>query len=155
MQVPKSVRGFTLIELMVVVVIVGLLMALAFPAYSSYIARSQRADARTTLLQAAQYMQRFYAANDNFKETRSSPAVDVSTEMPAILKRSPANGATVYELTVTKVTEDAYTLTMAPVAGGRMAADQCGSFVVNSLGRNISMKDGNELPAEERNACWK
>ncbi len=155
MQHPKAVRGFTLIELMVVVTIVGLLLTLAIPAYSGYIARSQRADARTTLLQAAQFMQRFYAANDNFKETRSSPAVPVSTEMPAMLKKSPANGTAIYELTVIDATEDAYTLTMAPVAGGRMGTDPCGSYVVTSLGRSINIKGGTELPVEERNACWK
>lgn len=155
MQHPCASRGFTLIELMVVVAIIGLLLALAVPAYSGYIARSHQADARTTLLQAAHFMQRFYAANDSYKQTRSSPAVDVDTEMPSILKKTPANGAAVYALTVTAATDDAYTLTMAPVAGGRMAADKCGSYVINSLGRASNLKDGAELSTDERNACWK
>lgn len=155
MPYPSTARGFTLIELMVVVTIIGLLLVLAVPAYSGYIERSHRADARTTLLQAAQFMQRFYAANDNFKETRSTPPVGVATEMPAALKQSPSNGAAVYQLTVTAATEDAFTLTMAPVAGGRMAADKCGSFIINSLGRASNQKDGTELSTEERNNCWK
>ena len=155
MQRPNTSCGFTLIELLVAVTIVGVLLALAIPGYSSYIARSLRADARTTLLQAAQFMQRFYAANDSFKETRSTPPVDVATEMPAVLKQSPANGTAVYQVTVTAATEDAYTLTMAPIAGGRMAADKCGSFVINSLGRASNQKDGTELSTDERNSCWK
>jgi type IV pilus assembly protein PilE len=52
------------------VAIIGVIAALAMPAYTNHIARAHRADARTTLLQAAQYMQRFYAANDSFEKTR-------------------------------------------------------------------------------------
>lgn len=147
-------RGFTLIELIVVVAIIGIIAALAIPSYSSYIARTQRADARTSLLQAVQFMQRFYAANDSFEDRRDGTGVKVDAEMPASLKQSPAQGTAIYSLTITP-SADAYTLTMAPVTGGRMAADKCGSFVVNSVGRTSNVKDGTELSTDERNACWK
>lgn len=157
MQQLLPARGFTLIELIVVVAIIGIIATLAMPAYTGYIARAHRADARTTLLQAAQYMQRFYAANDNFEKTRPDAGGNqtaVNDEMPAVLKQTPANGAAIYTLSISAST-DAYTLTMAPVAGTSMAADTCGSFVVNSLGRTSNVKAGTELPAEARNTCWK
>jgi type IV pilus assembly protein PilE len=147
-------RGFTLIELIVVVAIIGIIAALAIPAYSSYIARTQRAEARTSLLQAVQFMQRFYAANDSFEDRRDGAGVKVGTEMPASLKQSPSQGTAIYSLTITP-SADAYTLTMAPVTGARMAADKCGSFIINSLGRTSNQKDGNELSEDERNTCWK
>ena len=55
--------GFTLIELLVVIAIVGILAAIAYPSYQEHVHRSHRADAQRALLEASQYMQRFYAAN--------------------------------------------------------------------------------------------
>ena len=50
--------GFTLIELMIVLAIVGILSAIAFPSYTKYVAKGKRAEARAALLESAQYMER-------------------------------------------------------------------------------------------------
>ena len=58
--------GFTLIEVMIVVAIIAILAAIALPSYQSYVQRGDRAAARAALLEAQQFMERFYAANNTF-----------------------------------------------------------------------------------------
>ena len=89
---PARIAGFTLVELMIVVAVVGVLTAIALPSYTSYIARARRADARAQLLQVAQFMQRFYAANDRFDQDRAGTSV--LSVMPTNLKKSPADSTT-------------------------------------------------------------
>lgn len=156
---PRKNRGFTLIELMIVVVIIGILAAIAFPSYNSYVARARRADARAQLLQIAQYMQRFYSANDSYSTNRAG--ANVLTVMPANLLRSPGdtNTPAVYQLNTAiaapgtnAITASAtdFTLTMSPVAGGPAANDPCGSFTLTAAGvRGVSNA------TLSRDECWK
>lgn len=143
-------RGFTLIELMITVAIVAILASVAYPSYNRYIARAKRAEARGQLMQAAQYMQRFYAANDSYATTRTNQ--DVADAMPAPLQRSPADAATsVYTLTIVKSVSD-YTLTMSPVTGGSMDGDECGGFRITSTG--VKTVTTSTDPAF-RDRCWR
>jgi type IV pilus assembly protein PilE len=146
----RTAHGFTLIELMITVAIVAILAAIAYPSYTSHVARARRAEARTQLMQAAQYMQRFYAANDSYTTTRNNVAV--ATAMPQNLQKSPADATSpIYTLTV-NASVTSYTLTMAPVSGTTMAADECGSFIVTATGaRAISTT----TDTATRDRCWK
>ncbi len=145
---PNAKRaGFTLIEVMIVVAIVAILASIALPSYTSYIARAKRADARTQLLQVAQFMQRFYTANDNYVQDRASNLV--GTQVPANLNQSPGDGTAIYTLNISAVTTTSFTLQMVPVAGGAMANDGCGTFTLTSTGvRGVT----GTLP---RDTCWK
>lgn len=60
----RKQNGFTLIELMVVVAILGLLTAIAFPSYQSYVLRSKRAECRAGVLQVMQQQERYYTAQN-------------------------------------------------------------------------------------------
>ncbi|NMM28346.1 MAG: type IV pilin protein [Glaciimonas sp.] len=147
--------GFTLIELMVTVAIVAILASIALPAYTSYVARAKRADARTQLLQVAQFMQRFYSANDTFTQDRANHAV--INQIPGSLKQSPADGTAIYNLSMPTLTSASYVLRMAPVTGGSMAADSCGTFTLTSAGvRGVLVGDATEPDTGTlRNTCWK
>jgi type IV pilus assembly protein PilE len=149
--------GFTLIELMVTVAIVAVLARIALPSYTSYIARAQRADARTQLLQVAQFMQRFYAANDSYLEDRATPTPNpVLGQVPAGLKVSPADGTKLYDLQIPQgaaplTNAMSFTIRMVPVDGGKMARDECGTFTLTSLGVRGETVGNQTL----RDSCWK
>lgn len=151
----RPFNGFTLIEVMIAVAIVGILAAIALPSYTSYIARARRADARGQLMQAAQFMQRFYAANDQYANDRQGNSIADSAGVPTNvvptnLTKSPADGDQMYALNVAvPSTADSYTLTMAPFAGSSMATDACGSFTLTSTGvRGVT-------GTKSRDECWK
>lgn len=59
-------QGFTLIEVMITVAIIGIVSAIAYPSYTEYIRRGHRADARAGLLQAAQWMERAATATGSY-----------------------------------------------------------------------------------------
>ncbi|MGB4116069.1 MAG: type IV pilin protein [Polaromonas sp.] len=156
----KGNKGFTLIELMITVAIIAILASIALPAYTSYIAKARRADARTQLLQAAQFMQRFYAANDQYLQDRAGNSVlGAAVGMPDGLRVSPADGTAIYQLNTAiaavgnhtaTVTTSAYTLHMAPITGRAAAADECGIFTITSTGVR-----GVTGATRTRDECWR
>lgn len=158
----RRLRGFTLIELMITVAIVAILAGIALPSYKSYVDRARRADARTQLMQAGQFMQRFYAANDSYSADRAGGSV--LTAMPTNLQRAPADGTAAYQLNTAittagnytaTVSVSAYTLTMAPITGGPAATDSCGMYTLTSTGIRGCIVGGTACTATQRDTCWK
>jgi type IV pilus assembly protein PilE len=125
-------NGFTLIELMVTVAIVGILAAIAIPSYQGYVNQANRSDVKTALLEDVQFMERNYT--ESYKYNKKSDATNVTaTSLPA--RQSPKTGTALYTITLPTPTATTYTLTATPVVGGRMANDGCGAFSINQLGQ--------------------
>lgn len=123
-------RGFTLVELMIALVVVAILVALAMPSYTEYLARAHRADARTALVAAAQWTERFRGENNG-----SYAGATLPVGMRTVATRG---GPAVYEVTLGNLTATTYVVTVAPAAGGRMAPDACGAFTVDQTGRRTA-----------------
>jgi type IV pilus assembly protein PilE len=119
-------RGFTLIELMIVTVVIALLTMIALPSYNESVARAHRNDARAQLNLAATYMDRLRNERGTYQPGGNPPT------LPGDLAVSPRSGTTRYNISVTAVTDLTYTLTATAV--GPMANDDCGNLAVDNTG---------------------
>ena len=116
---PQGSTGFTLIELLITLACIALLTSLAWPSYQSLIWRSQRAQARVTLLQAAHWLERVASANGSYPETNDVPS--------SVLQMEGQH----YKISVVS-TAQSYTLSATPLGG--QTADGCGTLTINDLG---------------------
>ena len=113
-------KGFTLIEVMIVVAVIGILSAIAMPSYNEYIRRGHRAEARAGLLQAAQWMERAATATGTYPLTAAFPDTLKTIES----KR--------YAISLASVGGAAFTLTATPALG--QVGDKCGNLTLNHTG---------------------
>ena len=121
----KRSRGFTLIELMIAVAIVGILAAVAYPAYLDQIRKSRRAEAQSALMNIATRQQQMLLDSRSYAATLSALNITVPASVQANYTLS---------LTVDSTTVPLFTATAAPL--GKQVADKCGTLGVTQTGAN-------------------
>lgn len=140
---PTRQDGFTLIELMIAVAVIGILAALAFPSYQEHINKSRRADAQAALVELAQFMERHYTSNGGYLASGNTGAAPT---LP--FSKAPKDGSLeFYALSLSAATAQGYTLQAVPK--NSMSNDKCGTLTITNTGAK-SQKTGATL-AE----CWR
>lgn len=131
-----SARGFTLIELMIVVVIVGILAAIAYPSYQDQVRKSRRADGKGALLQTAQQLERCYTRFASYNDANCGVALPVD---------SPEG---FYQVSAAALNASSFTLDAAP-QGDQASDAECGTLRLAHTGAQ-----GSQGADGDANDCW-
>jgi type IV pilus assembly protein PilE len=147
--------GFTLIELMIAVAIIGILASIAIPSYQDSVKKSRRADAKSALLSLANAMERHFTETSSYCDVGGGGSGVVVTDCgDATVKDTgvpngtelgysiPTETASFYTVTINVVTPSSYTLKAAPA--GAQVGDICGDLTLKHTGEKSPSTSG----------CW-
>ena len=128
--------GFSLIELMIVVAIVAVIFAIAFPSYERYIVRAKRAVGQNMLMQVADRQQQFFMDNKRFAASLANLGFGAN---PFIVDDDGASTVAgdadaVYSVSLSNVTATTWTATATPLNGQLTRDTDCGNLTITQAG---------------------
>lgn len=138
----EVMKGFTLIEAMIVVAIIGILAAIAYPSYMESVRKSNRSDAKVELNDVAQRLQRCYTTYSKYNDANCGVYKQLSEGDEEIV-----SGEKFYAITLTAVSATTYTLTATPEAGTPQVNDKCTTLTLTNAGVRGST-------GESVDYCW-
>lgn len=137
-----SQRGFTLIEMMIVVAIIGILAAIAYPSYDEYVKRGNRTEGQALLSDAAARQERYFSQNNTYI-TKDADIGKLGLNLGSGNKSATGK----YVLAISKVDKDGgYTLTATQQFGD----SKCGNLTMNATGARGATASG-----ANTTDCWR
>ena len=132
MNKAKKINGFTLIELMISVAIVGIIASIAYPSYQNSIQKSHRSGGQAALLNLVNVMERRFTEKNYYDDPAGIDPLPIPNPTPY------------YAITINPVTATTYTLQATPIAGTGQESDPCGTLQIDNFGNKIAATTG----------CW-
>lgn len=136
----SKIQGFSLIELMIAVAVIGILTGVALPSYTAYIQRANRTDAKNALMALAQRLEQNYTISGQYDQTQDGNAINDAMISTWGLNQSPSSGAAKYNISFrsNSLGDTTYTIQATPV--GSQSSDSCGVLAMNE--RNLKASNG-------------
>lgn len=149
-MMPKS-KGFTLIEVMIVVAIIAILVGISLPNYREYVLRSNRAVAKGALLEVASRQEQYFLNNRSYTHLLTDLGYEASYYIDSEGQPLAAVAGSIYQMTITEPAsntgETAYTLSAIP-QGGQTDDTRCGSLGIDE------QADKTKTGSETDTYCW-
>jgi len=138
-------RGFSLIELLIVLAMLAILAVIAIPAYGRYAMRAHRVDGQAVLLHIADAQERFYASNNRY-----GVLADIGYADPAISEQKYYSVTAVVSADLAGNSSQAYVATATPI--GTQAKDACGMLTINNSGIKTPLRSS--AAGSANGNCW-
>lgn len=139
----KTSRGFSLIELAMVMAIIAILIVAVYSSYQNQVTKSRRSDAKTILLNLSQEQENYRADNNQYTENVA--------QLPSCKKDPCISGQGFYEIKINNASATTFTLEATPASGKAQVQDtRCTKFTIDQSGKKYAEAGTKENTAD----CW-